>query len=324
MTTRLGGCTAAAVLAVLAFAGPAGAAQAPRHAAGPSPFHSGFSLETRGGLRIDVASAGESVAVGVSAGNDKQSASETGYVARGKVRLGSLRASFGRFGSLSMRFRPSAHPTWVKPHRRCHGAGRFRTRKGVWVGRFRFKGEGGYVSVDIHRATGQVTDVAPRCWHGSGARPLARAVPPPGPGRFSREIAILEADRSEGVAEVTFIAARGETEALFAAQTKAVVGRVAIFRFARAKASAELFSINDAFTSARVAPPAPFGGTGEYLAAPDGTKAWTGTLFADFPGAPKFPLAGSSFEATVETIPLGLISFGLGSGARSFDLTWSR
>lgn len=315
MTASLAGCTVAAVLAVLACAGPAVAAQAPGHAAGPSPFHSGFSLETHGGLRVNVVSIGESVAVGVSAGNTKQIASETVYVARGEVRPGSLRAGFGRFGSLSMRFRPSAHATWVKPHRRCHGAGRFRTRKGVWAGRFRFKGEGGYVSVDIHRARGQVADVAPRCRHGSGARPLARAVPPPGPGRFDREIAILEADRSEGVAEVSFIAARGGTEALFAAQTKAVEGRVAIFRFARAKAAAKLFSINDAFTTARVAPPAPFGGTGEYVAAPDGTKAWTGTLFADFPGAPKFPLAGSHFEATIETVPIGLISFGLGRPA---------
>jgi hypothetical protein len=308
------GCAGAAVLAVLACAAPAVAAQAPRQAGGRSPFHSGFSLETHGGLRVSVLSLGESAIVGVSSDSGKGIKSETAYVARGSLRPERLRASFGHFGSLSMRFLPSPHRAWVKPHRRCRGGRRFRTRTGVWVGRFRFKGEGGYVSVDIHRARGQVSDIAPRCRRGSGARPLARAVPPSGHGRFGREITVLEAHWNAGVAAAEFVAGRNEDEAEFLAETKAVVeGRIAIFRFAEAKAPARLFSIDDALTSARVAPPAPFGGAGEYRAAPDGTKAWTGTLFVNFPGAPGFPLAGPPFEAAVKTVPLDPTSFGLSS-----------
>ena len=60
------------------------------------------------------------------------------------------------------------------------------------------------------------------------------------------------------------------------------------------------FALNDAVTAATITPPPPFHAKGSYRAAPDGTTSWTGPLSVSFPGAPRLPLAGEEFKATLE------------------------
>ena len=72
---------------------------------------------------------------------------------------------------------------------------------------------------------------------------------------------------------------------------------MAVIRYGAAAAPSKLFDINDALTSATIAPPAPFHGKGVYSAAPDGMTSWTGPLSVSFPGAPRTPLTGPEFSA---------------------------
>ncbi|HEX6602047.1 MAG TPA: hypothetical protein VF030_05345, partial [Solirubrobacterales bacterium] len=58
--------------------------------------------------------------------------------------------------------------------------------------------------------------------------------------------------------------------------------------------------INEALTSASLTPPPPFHGTARYQAFPDGSNTWSGNLSVNFPGAPRFPLTGPSFETLLE------------------------
>lgn len=264
-----------------------------------TPFHPGFELKARNGYRLHVIGFDRDTVVFVI---HSQAGAETAYVARGTVTPNRIQASFGKYGKVAMRFRPSQNRTWVKPHRSCRGAGRFMVRRGVYVGSVRFSGEGGYVSVRSHRAKGTVSSVAPQCERGrghSGRREESAIVTPQGgPGL---ELSFLGASWRHAVSSASFVAVNfGPGRTLFLAMSARSEGSVAVVRFALtgSKASAA-FSIDNALTQAQVSPPRPFLGTGTYSAAPDGTTTWTGTLSVNFPGAGHFPLAGPPFKATV-------------------------
>jgi hypothetical protein len=73
-------------------------------------------------------------------------------------------------------------------------------------------------------------------------------------------------------------------------------------RFALATApSKKVFAFNEALTGATITPPEPFHGKGTYRAASDGTTTWSGPLSVSFPGAPRLPLTGGEFKATLAT-----------------------
>ena len=89
---------------------------------------------------------------------------------------------------------------------------------------------------------------------------------------------------------------------LFAAINEESLGSVARMRFALATApSKKSLAYNEALTKATITPPKPFHGTGTYSAASDGATSWTGPLSVSFPGAPRLPLAGAEFKATLTT-----------------------
>ncbi|HWO84398.1 MAG TPA: hypothetical protein VNM38_11515, partial [Solirubrobacterales bacterium] len=58
--------------------------------------------------------------------------------------------------------------------------------------------------------------------------------------------------------------------------------------------------IDEALTTAKLTPPSPFHGTARYRAYPDGATSWSGDLSVNFPGAPRFPLTGPSWETFLE------------------------
>lgn len=282
----------------------------PRHR-----FESRLELEAKHGYEISVIGEGGIVAVEVTkpAPRGKENALErlfgirqavTAYVARGTVTPRRISASFGKFGKLDVRFRPSGRVLKSPSRKRCRGVDHFTSKLGVFVGGFRFSGEKNYVALRSHRAKGRIRSplrlhcASSRFRFRPGASPRARPVPQ----HPSFVPTFLVASNRHGVSATELIALSGGKTALFLALTEEGLGSLARIRYAlTTQPSKGAIAFNDALTSASIEPPSPFHGRGIYRAAPDGTKSWTGPLSASFPGAPRLPLAGEEFRTTLET-----------------------
>ena len=259
----------------------------------PTPFfRSGFVLKADG-YKVGVSTFGSAVFVEVWRGHSGKRI-QTAYLARGVARPERLQATFGHFGKVKMRFRESRNRTWRGQVRTCRGANRFIKRRGVFRGNLRFKGEGGYVSVRVHRAKGVVVTQAPKCRrHRGGGFQI------PFGGSLSKPRSVLLAIAREGVAATAFFAAEDKRSTLFFSTSEESRGKLAIVRMAVLRRHSRILS-NDSLTAASLSPPAPFHGTGRYRATPDGTTSWSGDLSVNFPGAPRSPLTGPDFEPFLE------------------------
>ena len=259
----------------------------------PTPFfRSGFVLKADG-YRVGVSTFGSAVFLEVWRGGRGKRVS-TAYLARGVAAPERLQATFGNFGKVKMRFRESRNRGWVGRRRTCRGANRFVKRRGVFRGNLRFKGEGGYVSLRVHRAKGAVVTTAPKC--------LRRRSRGPGGGFgfnfFEPESALLALSR-EGVDMTAILGLEGRRNTQFIAVDEETRGKLAIVRLAVLRKPSPIRT-NESLTGASISPPPPFHGTGRYRAFPDGTTAWSGNLSVNFPGTPRFPLTGPSFETFLE------------------------
>ncbi len=274
----------------------------------PAPkrdFESRFDIEARDGYELSVIARGDVVAVEVTRPAQNKGPLQrllgleraaTVYLARGTVTPRRIKASFGRFGSVDVRFRPSRRVVRSHRHRRCRGAGRFTSRFGVFVGGIRFSGEKHYITVRAHRAKGRVRSrlhlrcslppVPPSAQ--SSAHPLSR--------QPSFTPASLTAGWRHAVAATELFVLRLRRATLFLAVSEESKGSVAELRYALATARSRVFRFNEALTTATIAPPRPFHGKGIYGAAPDGTTSWSGPLSVSFPGLPRAPLTGSQFD----------------------------
>jgi hypothetical protein len=262
-------------------------------------FHSAVRprliLKPQNGYEIAVGGSGSVVVVGVLR---RHPLALSEYLVRGTVSANRLQGSLGQYGRVSVRFHPSRSRMPATSHRRCRGRDRFVVRHGVFVGDIDFTGEDGYVSVHAHRAKGSVRSLALRCERrGRSPRQVGSATRSSSEIPFDRRLRFLVASWRHAVDSAAFLAIGGRRN-LFLAVAEQSEGRLAKLRLALSVASTG-FSIDDALTRGRVAPPSPFHGAGTYAAAPDGTKSWTGTLTANFPGAPRYPFTGPPFEAEV-------------------------
>lgn len=257
----------------------------------PTPFRSGFSLHSKG-YGVKVFTYGSAVTLEVSRRNGKDF-SATAYLARGVATPDRLQATFGQFGKVSMRFRP---PQRARVKDRCIFGERLAERHGSYVGSLRFRGEGGYLSLDLHRAKGSIITLDGRCHvhHHFTPQQIRKAIE-----HLFEPVAGVLANSRDGVTTTTFVALAQRGRTAFYAVHKETHGKLALIRFALARAS-KGFHANEAVTAVKASPPAPFHGTGHYRAAPDGTSTWTGPLSVDFPGARHFPLTGPSFETFLE------------------------
>lgn len=250
-------------------------------------FRSGFQVEpSSGGYKVGVSTFGSAVTLVVSSMNGAN-LSETVYVARGVATPDRLQATFGQFGKVQMRFHEASRRLV------CHGTLRLLRHKGVFVGNLRFRGENGYVSVNVHRAAGGILEPAGSC-------PRRRH-----PHRhfdnsifFETPSAFL-AESRHGIDLTGLLALEFGPFSDVLATHEESRGKLAIIRAAFAHPH-KSFHVNEAATAATVSPPAPFHGAGHYRAAPDGTTTWTGDLTVNFPGAPRFPLTGPEFKTFLE------------------------
>ncbi|HET9198950.1 MAG TPA: hypothetical protein VFN92_11940 [Solirubrobacterales bacterium] len=256
-------------------------------------FRSGFVFKADG-YKVGVSTFGSAVFLSVWRGGSGRRV-QTAYLARGVAAPERLRATFGKFGQVKMRFREARNRPWRGQRRTCRGANRFIKRRGVFRGNLRFRGEGGYVSVRIHRAKGAVVTEAPKCRH----RRRGGGFDIPFGSFLSQPTSALLAIERHGVAATGFFAVESRRSTLFFASREESRGKLAIVRMAVLRRHSPIRT-DEALTSARLSPPAPFHGTGRYRAAADGTTAWSGGLSVNFPGKPRFPLTGPEFETFLE------------------------
>ncbi len=257
----------------------------------PEPFfRSGFTVEADE-YKVGVSTYGAGLLLNVWRGGKKQR-SMSAYLTKGVARPERLQAVFGKFGKVSMRFRRSPDR---EPSKSCSFGRELIRQHGLFVGSLRFRGEGGYVSVRIHRAKGTILRVGKRCrvrrhrhFDFSELEFL-----------FAKPEAAMLALSRDGVDSTALLAIAAKKKSTFVAVHEESRGKLAIVRLALVHKQGTL-KFDEALTTGRLVPPAPFHGTGRYHALPDGTETWTGNLNVNFPGAPHFPLTGPSFEALVE------------------------
>ena len=294
----------------------------------------------RGRYHVSVGNLGQTVLLSVQTGavKSERRVAATNYVVHGTATESRLEADFGGLGEISMRFHPSSHRSWEKPHRNCRGLGEFLVRRGTWQGRLRFRGEDNYLSLDLHRVRGTVETIAPKCRHQAHKRHSRKQrthrhrggdhgadkhrrnrhtglsdgelVAPSQEPELGPEVPVLQAHWRKGVAGAEFIGGSSKEGSVFYAASQESRGRVGVFRSARAEAKPRAVKADDALTRAKLTPPWPFHRSASYSAAPDGSKTWSGFLYVAFPGAPHYPLTGEPFRSSLEFFPellVGLI-----------------
>lgn len=278
------------------------------HAPRPQvPFESRLSLRTPQGYELVVLGEGDVVAVEVSRPTrhrakslfDVRNQSISAYFARGIVTRRRLKASFGRFGEVDLRFRPSGRIENSRPGGRCRGADHFTRRFGVYAGGIRFKGEDRYVNVRAHRAKGRIrSPLHLHCVrrHRFSAQRIRRR---PVGSHPNFKVTFFNASARHALAANELFAISSPKLTLFLAVGEESLGSVARMHLGVTVASAKAFRLDDAATRATVDPPSPFHGKGFYRAAIDGTATWTGPLSVSFPGAPRTPLTGEQFEVNL-------------------------
>lgn len=222
----------------------------------------------------------------------------TAYVTHGIVTPSRIEGSFGRYGSVSVRFRPSGR-TSARKLRHCRGQRGYVTRYGTFAGNVRFTGEDKYVTVRAHRVKGRVRGPRHvRCHRRRVVRPLSRHHA--SASRSGSDRATISAERRSATAGTEVLAFQAGDASLLLALAEETLGRMAVVRYALEFASGKVFTHDDALTSATLAPPRPFHGKGVYEAAPDGTKTWSGSLSVAFPGSPRLALTGPEFTTLLE------------------------
>jgi hypothetical protein len=215
------------------------------------------------------------------------------YITRGKVSSTAIDADFGNLGSVAMHFQPSGETVLGKRHQGCVGRDRYTIRPGAFVGSVRFRGEGGYVSANVHRVKGK--EITPRQLFCRDIFEQVRGGRAHAKGRRSK-VTRFQAYMRSGLTATAFNATETHGKAVFFAEIEQSIGSVGVFRGVLVHASPATFAFDSALSFAGVTPPAPFSGSASFQHGPGGRKEWTGSLAVSFPGAPDVPLTGSEFR----------------------------
>jgi hypothetical protein len=261
-----------------------------------------FHLRSPNGYKVSASAIGKSIDLEVSRGSNFSA-----YLAQRQGNAKRLSASFGELGRVSVRFHPSGKVISSQPQAGCKGPDHFTTRAGVFVGQIHFSGEGGYTSLNAHRAKGTVqsplrltgcksegSDHGPHSHpkhHGSRSHP-------------SREPTLTVQSPDSETGQTSFIAtAPGSIGRPVSAFSSETVGSLLVLRSVLALGSPQTFLFDNALSSATVTPPAPFSGTASFQRNADGSTTWAGDLAASFPGKPDVALTGPTFTAKLSCEP---------------------
>jgi hypothetical protein len=270
---------------------PGAALAGSAHFSFPAGLNVEFSLKGSGGYAISLGGSQDQVWLTASRGHAWASYSTSGLASPRRIK-----ARFGRFGRVSMRFRSDGKPRLEPfPFDYCRGR-RTSVERGVFQGWLGFRGEKGYTTVHAFRAKGTVT----RSFKQTCNQELDEA----GDQRNPVSTSLTAVSRPDGV---FFTASKVEdkarpklnrpifTASIFESQRK---GALSVLRGISALGNANSFVTtkqNRRIASAMVAPPAPFDGTATF---DDGGSPanWNGTLTGEFPGLGTVSLAGPEFH----------------------------
>jgi len=200
----------------------------------------------------------------------------------------SVKARFGRMGSLDLTFTPSPG--------KVHRCGSIVQAEGIFTGDFEFTGEHRYIDLDIHRIRGEHTTAGSCAESDHASSRRARVAP----AAAEKQGVTLQA-RTRGPWPLDTLTATGEWG------LHGFEGVVAGFRWERREGlevirGAQIGIGRDRFRwdvqdgTATLRPAAPFTGSATFSRA-DGKPRWSGSLRVPILGGRPLALAGQRFEA---------------------------
>ena len=319
-------CTIAAVATISLLAMPTGAVARPGDEVRPRSLHLTMSATGTRGYGITVDTLGHH-RVTLTVSKNGRLAS---YTTRGKVSRHRVKADFGRFGKVALRFHgrrrrfPRRAQKRSKPRAErirtvCRGR-RPQREVGRFHGTIEFDGQHGYTRLAVGKLRGevrrsyrqvcrQVRVRKPR--HRDRREAIASAV---GTDPFGFNLTLLSARSRVGHSLTRFTAIslepprgipvpRKDLFSIVTASLQEKVGRVRVYRSAMQLAPPARVRISrrgvDPAT-ARLALDSPFSGRAHYKAADDGAPtAWTGSLGVRLLGSGLLPLTGPHFHAVL-------------------------
>jgi hypothetical protein len=272
-----------------ACASPAGSAGAavPRSAAKPSYTIENLYINRRvGNFLVSVAGGTDQAATTITISRGRESASY--YTKDWHLEGKELSVHFGDLGYLHMTFH-GAPDLGVRCGDRTDIDGKFK-------GDFRFRGEGGYISFDLHSVPGHLGEVRDPCPSGArrlrlagkgGTKETGATLEAHTPGRPPSDVLFVFGSHespAKRAGEVFLVQAERRGELVIARETVSVVGRTG-FRWDFTKGSAT------------VRPAAPFSGRLVYHGDPGGRGRMTGTLRAPMLGGAPALIDGKNLAA---------------------------
>ena len=307
-----------AIAAIALLCVPATGAARPGDEVRPRSLHLLVSAEGTRGYSIRIDTLGHHRVI-LTAQKGAQIAT---YRVRGSVSRRHVKADFGRFGRVSLRFRGSPRPFGFahkarrgskrkvpRRDRRCIGRPS-RREVGRFKGVLEFEGQRGFTRVATGEAAGEVRRfyrrvcerkrAARRQGQGAGSEPFALRL------FIARERERRTLTRFEALSfepSPAIPLPPGALPAFVSAERNERVGRVRVSRstFLITEPGAVTISRRGVRPArARIAPPAPFAGAGSYKGPTKGTPgSWTGSLRVRLAGSGALPLTGPDFETFV-------------------------
>jgi hypothetical protein len=276
------------VLTVMVFA--VGAQTAPTEAKGKSPELPGFTIPASNGFVVHVVGDQDgSVTMTARRDNASGGVEGVGYSVKGKVTKKTIRANFGKFGRVAVRFKPSGRVIHPRSES-CNlprGYRRYKLRLGVFRGRIRFRGEGGLTTAVASRAK-----AAPALPH----TPACSAFPSPDGSGAS----LINGYHAFYGSSFYAYKATSTSPTFLEAFTAGNRHKVLAQRFVTALGGPGAFTYDAGYSVADVANlPAPFHGSAHFTKSGRNTYS-TGNLSVAFPVGASARFAGPGFIAVLD------------------------
>jgi hypothetical protein len=268
-----------------AFAVPAGASAKPGH---PAPrFESSAEAHLVGthGYRIAISASGRSVQVRASKGLG----SVTYLPFESGLKSDRIDARLPGAGRVSLRFHEHS-----RSYDRLKGDCPTLTRKGVFVGLVKIRGERNYTRAESHHVRGKIVrEPRDRCHR----RATARA------SSADSEVVSASTERGRGFLSFTALnfPSRGlKANLIFVASLFRIHGQMIVMSQQGAfSENTATLAVAKPPRSAIVNPPAPFTGTATFQQESADQFSWTGDLAGELPGIGDVDLAGPKFETSL-------------------------